>query len=392
MNAPGTRRRWALLALVAAVSLAHWELGEWLPLPRWGESAGARMPQRIEVAFVRELAPTAPPPPPLRVRQAPAKPRRVAPRPAAAASAASAAPSEAPDAAAATLAGAAPPDAAASAPVLAAAPDAPASAAAAVADAAASESAAAAASAASAATTATAFEWPPSTRLSYKLHGNYRGEVVGAARVEWVHVGTRYQVHLDVWVGAQAAPLVGRRMTSDGEVGPQGLSPKLYDEETRALFRQLRRRTIVFDGERVLLPGGKQAPQLDGMQDAASQFVQLTWLFTTQPQLLRVGQRIEIPLALPTNVDRWSYEVIEQETLATPFGPLPTFHLRPRRELRPNRELVADAWFAPSLQYLPVRLLIRQDEATYIDLMLERLPQQALAAAPPDAAASAAPR
>ena len=276
--------------------------------------------------------------------------------------------------------------------MLAAAPDAPASAAAAVADAAASESAAAAASAASAATTATAFEWPPSTRLSYKLHGNYRGEVVGAARVEWVHVGTRYQVHLDVWVGAQAAPLVGRRMTSDGEVGPQGLSPKLYDEETRALFRQLRRRTIVFDGERVLLPGGKQAPQLDGMQDAASQFVQLTWLFTTQPQLLRVGQRIEIPLALPTNVDRWSYEVIEQETLATPFGPLPTFHLRPRRELRPNRELVADAWFAPSLQYLPVRLLIRQDEATYIDLMLERLPQQALAAAPPDAAASAAPR
>ena len=53
---------------------------------------------------------------------------------------------------------------------------------------------------------------------------------------------------------------------------------------------------------------------------------------------------------------------------------------------------MAEAWFAPSLQYLPVRLLIRQDEATYIDLMLERLPQQALAAAPPDAAASAAPR
>ena len=112
----------------------------------------------------------------------------------------------------------------------------------------------------------------------------------------------------------------------------------------------------------------------------------------TSAGLLRVGQRIEIPLALPGTVDRWSYEVVEQATLDTPVGPLPTFHVRPRRELRPNRDLVADAWFAPSLQYLPVRLLIRQDEATYVDLMLERLPQQEAAAAPPAAAASAAPR
>ena len=367
MNASRTRRRWALLALVVAVSLAHWQLGEWLPLPRIGDDAAARMPPRIEVAFVRELAPAAPPPPPPVVvaRKAPARAKAV-PKPAAAASAPQ-------------------PQPAASEPMLAAAPDVPA---APTAPTAASEPAApdasdaaavaaAPASAASGATTAPAFEWPPSTRLSYRLHGNYRGEVVGAAQVEWVHVGTRYQVHLDVWIGAQAAPLVGRRMTSDGEVGAAGLSPQRYDEETRALFRSLRRRTIVFDDEHVFLPGGKQAERIDGMQDAASQFVQLTWLFTTQPQLLRVGQRIEIPLALPTNVDRWSYEVIEQETLATPFGPLPTYHLKPRRELRPNRELVADAWFAPSLQYLPVRLLIRQDEASYIDLMLERLPQQA---------------
>ena len=34
-------------------------------------------------------------------------------------------------------------------------------------------------------------------------------------------------------------------------------------------------------------------------------------------------------------------------------------------------------WVAPSLQYLPVRLLIRQDAQTYIDLLIERLPQQA---------------
>jgi hypothetical protein len=62
-----------------------------------------------------------------------------------------------------------------------------------------------------------------------------------------------------------------------------------------------------------------------------------------------------------------------------------TFHMKPRRELRPNRDLVADVWFAPTLQYLPVRLLIRQDEGTYIDMLLDRLPQQAA----PSPAASA---
>jgi hypothetical protein len=184
-----------------------------------------------------------------------------------------------------------------------------------------------------------------------------------------------------VWIGAQAAPLVGRRMTSDGELSDQGLSPRRYDEETRALFRELRRRTILFEGELVLLPNGKRLERVPGMQDAASQFVQLTWLFTTQPQLLRIGQRIELPLALPTNVDRWAYDVVEQVALDTPFGPVDTFHLRPRRELRPNRDLVADVWFAPTLQYLPIRLLIRQDQDTYIDLMIDRLPLQAAGAA-----------
>jgi hypothetical protein len=380
VNALRPRRRVAVLALVVAVSLAHWWLAQLMPLSRIGEGAADRMPKRIEVAFVRELAPAAPPPPPVVVaRKAPkARPKPV-PAPAEAASAPAV-----DDSVAEALAQLPPlpvaepppvqeePPAAAEQPPVAATPQ--------------PEAVAAAASAASAAT-ATAFEWPPSTRLSYKLRGNYRGDVVGNAQVEWVRSGQRYQVHLDVWIGAQVAPLVGRRMTSDGELSERGLTPRRYDEETRALFRDLRRRSIRFEDDRVLLPNGKQLPRVDGMQDAASQFVQLTWLFTTQPHLLQVGQRIEVPLALPTNVDRWAYDVVEKVMLDTPFGPVETFHLRPRRELRPNRDLVADVWFAPALQYLPVRLLIRQDEATYIDLMIDRLPQQE-APPPPDVAAS----
>ena len=376
MNKGAWRRRRALLLLALAVAVAHWWLAEWLPLARIGDGAADRMPKRIEVAYVRELTPAAPPAVAPVVVAPKARPRRAKPPvPAAAASAAevvadaaSAAdgvvndPSSEPatvDVAAAPASAASAPEAAASAPTAVAA---------------------AAASAPASAASAAAFEWPPSTRLSYRLHGNYRGEVVGAAQVEWVRQGSHYQVHLDVWIGAQAAPLVGRRMTSDGELGDAGLVPRRYDEETRALFRDLRRRTIVFDGDRVLLPNGKQLPRVAGLQDAASQFVQMTWMFTTQPQLLQVGNRIEVPLALPGNVDMWAYDVIEKVSLPTPFGPIETYHMRPKRERPLNRELVADVWFAPTLQYLPIRLLIRQDESTYVDMMIERLPEQAVAA------------
>ena len=53
--------------------------------------------------------------------------------------------------------------------------------------------------------------------------------------------------------------------------------------------------------------------------------------------------------------------------------------MQPRAELVRPGELAVEAWFAPTLQYLPVRISIRQDAETFIDLLIERLPQQAAA-------------
>ena len=365
MKSLGSRRRRSLLVLAVLVSLLHWGLSQLLPPLQLGDGSGARMPPRIEVAYVRELVPAAPPAaPPVVVKRARPKPKPAVAPPEAIASA----PLTEPEPQLASQ----PPPAQVAEPL----PEPP------VAEAPAASEAVAAAPAASAASAPVAFEWPPSTRLSYTLLGNYDGPVRGSATVEWVRVGTRYQVHLDVWLGAQAAPLVARRMTSDGELTEGGLVPKRYDEETRALFRDVGRRTVLFDGARVLLPNGKVGERLPGMQDAASQFVQLTWLFTTQPELLKIGQRIEFPLALTTKTDLWTYEVIDKVMLNTVAGSVEAFHLRPQRQQPSRRNLVADVWFAPSLQYLPIRLLIRQDEQTYVDMVIERLPEQAAAPAP----------
>ena len=234
-----------------------------------------------------------------------------------------------------------------------------------------------AAAPAAAASVPSGFEWPPSTRLSYRLSGNYRGPVDGQAQVEWLRSGTRYQVHMDLSIGPAFAPLMSRRVSSEGEITPAGLRPSRYDEETRVVLRAPRRVVVLLDADRVRLADGSEVARLPGVQDSASQFVQLTWLFTTQPALLRPGVEIEMPLALPRRMQTWTYEVLGAETLATLAGEVPALHVRPRREARPGGDLTAEMWVAPSLQYLPVRILIRQDEQTYLDLLVDRLPEQA---------------
>jgi hypothetical protein len=234
------------------------------------------------------------------------------------------------------------------------------------------ESASAVAAAPASAASQPAFEWPPSTRLSYRLTGRYRGPLDGYASVQWIRQGQHYQVHLDV----TANLIFTRTMTSDGELTDQGLAPRRYDEETRVGPLEPRRSTLRFEAERIVMPDGSERASLPGIQDTASHLVQLTWLFITQPDRLRPGSTIEMPLALPRRVDTWFYDVLEPESVETPFGTLDTFHLKPRRPNQATNVLTVETWVAPGLQYLPVRIRINQDADTYLELVLERRPQQ----------------
>lgn len=380
---PGQRRNTVLVALLALVLVVHGCVATRVFEQFAEREAAQAMPARMEVAYVRDMdlstpAPSAAPAPadPAALRARPA-------RPAAAASAARAASAALP-----------PPPAASVALVARAEPIEPSEptelatkgAAAELDDAAdVGESlvlprervpARLAAAPAAAASAAPPFEWPASTRISYRLTGNYRGEVSGTAQVEWVRAGDHYQVHLDLVVGASFAPLITRRMSSDGTISAAGLVPRRYDQETKVLLSERKRVALQFEPDAVVLANGERSPTLRGVQDPASQFVQLTYVFSTHPELLRVGGVVNIPLALPHKVDLWTYDVVGEDTLDTPFGALASVHLKPRRAA-PSKpgELSAEIWFAPQLRYLPARIRIQQDEQTYIDLMIAKRPE-----------------
>ena len=393
-GAPGPRPR-TLLVLGAGVLLAHGCTVDRIARTVQGWAGDMAGPSRLQVAYVRELMPS---------EAVPVAPARavepVAPRPPSDRAPVQVPSSERPPDA---------PDPAASAPVVPddtpppPAPEPPASVPPPTAEVelpaqdlpvpVAAASAPAPDDAGSAATTladgppdAPPFEWPASTRLSYRLTGQYRGEVHGQAQVEWIRALPRYQVHMDVTVGLPIAPLYTRRMRSDGRLGAAGLKPERYDEVSQLAFRDRRALSVVLaddgvtlaDGRRWTPPGGG-APTDDNtaVQDSASQFVQLSYLFTVQPQRLVAGATITFPLALPRRVEPWVYEVVGAETVNTSFGAFEAFHVRPRRGTPRGNDLLAEAWFSPQLAYLPVRIRIQQDAETFLDLALERRPELA---------------
>ncbi|MBX3627563.1 MAG: DUF3108 domain-containing protein [Rhizobacter sp.] len=340
-------RAWAALGLVLLVMSVHIGVADWIGEQLVAFEAASPAMQRIEVAYVREMAFTAPAARPV---AKPAAVKRRSPAPEAPAPAASApeTPAEPEPAPVAAV----PEEGVPQAQAVASAPEPVASA-------------------------PVGFEWPVSTRLRYLLTGNVRGEVHGQAQVEWIRAGPRYQVHLDVQVGPSFAPLATRRMSSEGELTPDGLLPRRYEQETRLAFDHPYRATLRFDGGRVWLANGTLVDHPPGVQDTASQFVQLAYLFDREPERLRVGATVEVLLAMPRNVSVWVYDVVKEELLYTPFGEVPSYHLKPRREPRAGGDLVTELWIAPQLRHLPIRFVIRQDAENFVDLMLDRRPELA---------------
>lgn len=211
--------------------------------------------------------------------------------------------------------------------------------------------------------------WPPDARLTYRLEGQWRGgPLSGTARVQWQRQGTRYQAQVEI----EIPPFVQRTLTSQGDVTPQGLVPRVYEERSRN-----RRRALQMGETDITLADGRNVPRPAGLQDTASQFVELGHRFATGVHALAVGEVITLPLARPGNVDTWTYDVIAQDRVTIPrLGEVVAWRLRPRPIATRRDNLSAEIWFAPSLQHLPVRIRIALGEEAELDLQVETLEQR----------------
>jgi hypothetical protein len=230
------------------------------------------------------------------------------------------------------------------------------------------ETASAAVAAASAARAQALDRWPSDTRLTYRVAGEWRGPLYGSARVQWQREGEKYQVRLEVNVA-----IVTQIITSQGEVTPDGLLPRDYEE----LRTGGKRRTAQLGDQVVVLERGTTVPRPPGVQDTASQFVELAQRFATGKDQLVVGRTVTVWLARPGGVDQWTYDVVGREMLRTPrLGVVEAFHLKPRAIPTARGNIYAEMWFAPSLQYLPVKIKVLMGSEAYLDLLVDQIEQR----------------
>ena len=200
---------------------------------------------------------------------------------------------------------------------------------------------------------------PASVRLLYNLTGQARKMDYNVrSQVLWQQDGRRYAIRLYV-----SAFLIGSRsQTSEGEITPQGLAPLRYADKWRgeqaAHFNRETQR-ITFSANT------PDAPLLPGAQDRLSLFIQLGALMAAQPGQLAPGNSLTLQTVSPRDAESWVILSEGEERLNLPIGEVMAFKLTraPRREFDTRVEL----WYAPSMNYLPVRIRVTQANGDFID-------------------------
>ncbi|MDR5876807.1 DUF3108 domain-containing protein [Caballeronia sp. LZ032] len=342
--APRRWGRWALAVLIVAG--LHWSAVRWFERNRQPENPPPETPPvQIELLTPKPVAP-APAPKPAPV------PKPVAPAPKPAPAAPPAAPilsaaTPQPDAPAAASGVAASAPAAASGPAQPAAP-APASA---------SQSAQAAQAPASGDT----FNVPPSGELRYDTLVN--GMMNQTGTIHWTHDGPHYEMVVSI-----PLPFVGPYVySSKGHIDGFGIAPEQYSEQRGRRAADV----AIFNREtkQIVYTKTPQAqPLADGAQDRFSVVMQLSSLVRGAPDRYKPGVTRQFSVADNDSSEIWSIETVGDETVQTRGGFTNARHFTrlPRKE-GDRRKL--DIWLAPSIGWLPVRILQTEPNGMQLELL-----------------------
>ena len=112
-----------------------------------------------------------------------------------------------------------------------------------------------------------------------------------------------------------------------------------------------------------------------GAQDRLSVLIQLAGMLAGEPERYKTGDRIGLQVAGLDNAQVWEFSMEGPSGIKLPAGELQTVKLR--RSHRHEYDQSLEVWLAPSLGYLPVRILQSAratPEQDFTDLVLSKLP------------------
>ena len=219
---------------------------------------------------------------------------------------------------------------------------------------------------------------PPSTLLNYRLTGSSKGLGYHATgELRWQANDNAYAMSLSV----KAFLLGTRHWRSVGIIGASGLAPTRFSDSWRS------ERATHFDRENKRLVFSSNAPVAalePGAQDQISLYVQLAAAMAGEPQRFQPGTRLQIQTATTRDALPWLLTMAPAETLSLADQTLVTakWVCQPRNRF----DAKVAFWVAEKYGWMPVRILITQNNGDFIDLTLsgqEPLPPLPVTGLPP---------
>ena len=203
---------------------------------------------------------------------------------------------------------------------------------------------------------------PGSVRLKYAMTGRSKNlDYSASAELDWLQDGQTYDAKMVV----SALFLGARSMTSSGRITADGLTP------TRFLDKSRSERAAHFEAEKgkiIFSVNTPDAPWSRGAQDRLSVFMQLGSLLAGDSANHPAGSTLSLYTVGPREADTWVFTVGAPETLNLPIGQMAAIKLtrKPQRDYDQTVEI----WFAPGMDYLPVRNRITQQNGDFVDQQL----------------------
>lgn len=199
-------------------------------------------------------------------------------------------------------------------------------------------------------------------RMKYAMTGRAKNmDYQAQAQLDWLQDGEAYQASLVV-----SAFLLGQRsMASTGRLTGDGLAPTRFLDKSRserAAHFQTEQGKINFSANT------PDAPWQAGAQDRLSVFLQLGSLLAGDPARYPPGSSVSIYTAGPTSADSWTFKVEAEEMQQLPVGE--TRAVKLARQPQRDYDQRVEVWLAPTLDWLPVRIRITQQNGDFVDQQL----------------------
>lgn len=209
---------------------------------------------------------------------------------------------------------------------------------------------------------ANTYKAPASVRMTYDVEGVISSAYTGTAELVWSHDGKAYQSQLLI----RKFGLTLQAWTSQGTLTERGLEPdkftskRLGQSEINARFQRSAGRIFFSEGT-------PDAPLQAGAQDQLSVFMQLASLLAGNSAQGAAGKSISLQAIGDRYAEQWTFKAGAPEMVKLANGPVSAikFTQEPSAERKQRLEL----WYAPNLQFLPVRIRITESNGDYLDLV-----------------------